>query len=104
MSIVIESGHTQSHGPSNMNDEIQKVDKLKGRSQCGWFTHTSTLIPCHTLLSLSCTPHLMLHLLLAVIVKSWNFIKLWYETLRLKTKCARLENIYSYNTHNSNSD
>jgi hypothetical protein len=28
MSIVIESCRTQSHGPSNMNDEIQKVDKL----------------------------------------------------------------------------
>jgi hypothetical protein len=30
---------------------------------------------------------------------SWNFIKKGYEILRLRIKCRRLENIYSYSTH-----
>jgi hypothetical protein len=34
-----------------MNEEIQKVDKLKRQSQCGWFAHTSALIPCHITLT-----------------------------------------------------
>jgi hypothetical protein len=36
--------------------------------------------------------------------KSWNFIKSGYEILRLRAKCTKLGNIYSYSTHSSSSD
>jgi hypothetical protein len=49
--------------------------------------------------------HLMLHPFLQPLLpaKSWNFIKYGYEILRLGIKCTRLENMYSYSTHSSNS-
>jgi hypothetical protein len=45
--IIIGSCCTQPHSLFNMNDEIQKVGKLKQCNRCGWSTHTSSLISHH---------------------------------------------------------
>jgi hypothetical protein len=46
----------------------------------------------------------MLHPLLAVVCKIMNLRTKGYEILRLRIKCTRCENIYSYSALTSSSD